>query len=166
MTYVVATHSGRFEVREAKSTEKGPRSRTLATFRELTDEVVARVQAIADKPPTAEELRKAALRVGAPLQDSELNEATKVALRRFAAGDSPRPLLRRLLLDALLGESGDARRPDSAARLSDAARSAGEWIGVPPVERADALGELLELADALPIRPRPGKIGFPRLSSV
>lgn len=165
MAYVVATHPGRFEVRESKVTEKGPRSRTLATFRELTDEVVERVQATADKPPTAEELKKAALKAGAPIQDSELDEAAKKALRRIASGDRPRPLLRRLLLDALNGED-DGNQPSSSTNpVSDAARTASEWIGAAPEERAQALQDLLELADALPIRPRPHEIGFPRLKS-
>ncbi len=166
MAYVVATHPGRFEVRESKVTEKGPRSRTLASFRELTDEVIEKVQASAEKPPAAEELKRAALKVGAPIQDSELDEATKKALRRIASGDRPRPLLRRLLLDALLGEDGGAQAPNSANPISDAARAAGEWIGAAPEERAQALRDLLELADALPIRPRSHEIGFPRLKSV
>jgi len=166
MTYVVATHSGRFEVRESRATDKGPRSRTLATFRELTDEVVEKVQATAVKPPTTEGLKKAALKVGAPIQDSELDEAVKKAVRRIASGDRPRPLLRLLLLDALLDEDGSDQRPGSSGPISDAARSASEWIGAAPQERADALRDLLELADALPIRPRPHEIGFPRLKSV
>jgi hypothetical protein len=166
MAYVVTTHPGRFEVRESKVTEKGPRSRTLATFRELTDEVIEKVQASADKPPSAEELKKAALKAGAPIQDSELDEATKKALRRIASGDQPRPLLRRLLLDALRGDEGSEQPSSSANLVSDAARAASEWIGAAPEERALALRDLLELADALPIRPRPHEIGFPRLKSV
>lgn len=166
MAYVVATHPGRFEVRESKATEKGPRSRTLASFRELTDEVIEKVQASADKPPTSEELKRAALKAGAPIQGSELDEATKKALRRIASGDQPRPLLRRLLLDALLGKDGSAEPPSSTNPISDAARAASEWIGAAPEERAQALRDLLELADALPIRPRPHEIGFPRLKSV
>lgn len=166
MAYVVATHPGRFEVRESKATDKGPRSRTLASFRELTDEVTEKVQATAAKPPTAEDLRKAALKAGAPIQDSELDEATKKALRRIASGDRPRPLLRRLLLDALLEENGREQAPASAGFVSDAARSAREWIGAAPEERAKALQDLLELVDALPIRPRPHKIGFPHLKSL
>ncbi|MGN6217195.1 MAG: hypothetical protein ACTHN7_09610 [Solirubrobacterales bacterium] len=166
MAYVVATHPGRFEVRESKATEKGPRSRTLASFRELTDEVIEKVRATADKPPAIEELKRAALKAGAPIQGSELDEATKKAVRRIASGDRPRPLLRRLLLDALLGEESGTKPPSSTTPISDAARSASEWIGAAPKERAQALRDLLELADALPIRPRAHEIGFPRLKSV
>ncbi|HMI80389.1 MAG TPA: hypothetical protein VK480_01250 [Solirubrobacterales bacterium] len=166
MAYVVATQAGRFEVRESKATEKGPRSRTLASFRELTDEVVEKVQAAAEKPPTAEELTKAALKAGAPVHGSELDEAAKRTLRGIASGDHPRPMLRRLLLDALQAENPPEQRSRPAGLVSDAARSAGEWIGAPVEERAKALRDLLELADALPVRPRPHEIGFPRLKSV
>lgn len=166
MAYVVATQGGRFEVRESKATERGPRSRTLAGFRELTDEVIEKVQAAAEKPPSAEELKKAALKVGAPVRGSELDEAAKRTLRGIASGDRPRPLLRRLLLDALSAEDPPDRRSSPAPPVSDAARSAGEWIGVSVEERAQALRDLLELADALPVRPRASGIGFPRISSV
>jgi hypothetical protein len=164
MAYVVATHPGRFEVRESKATEKGPRSRTLASFRELTDEVIEKVQMSAEKPPTADELKKAALKVGAPIHGSDLDEAAKRTLRGIASGDRPRPILRRLLLDALLAENPPDR--ESPSTVSDAARSAGEWIGATAEERARALRDLLELTDALPIRPRAHEIGFPRLKSV
>ncbi|MGN6255506.1 MAG: hypothetical protein ACTHO8_11095 [Solirubrobacterales bacterium] len=166
MAYVVMTHPGRFEVRESKFTEKGPRSRTLASFRELTDEVIAKVQTTADKPPTSKELKRAALKVGAPVQDSELDQAAKKTLRRIASGERPRPLLRQLLLDALLEEE-DGDPPSSPTNsVSDAARAASEWVGAAPEERAQALRDLLELADVLPVRPRAREIGFPRLKSV
>jgi hypothetical protein len=74
-------------------------------------------------------------------------------------------MLRRLLLDALSPEDPPDRHSNPAALVSDAARSAGEWIGVSAEERAKALRDLLELADALPIRPRANEIGFPRIKS-
>jgi len=166
MAYIVATQAGRFEVRESKATEKGPRSRTLASFRKLTDEVIEKVQATAEKPPSADELKKVALKAGAPVQISELDEAAKRTLRGIASGGRPRPILRRLLLDALLAKDAPHWQSDTAGLVSDAARSAGEWIGAPAEERAEALRDLLELADALPTRPRACEIGFPRLKSV
>jgi hypothetical protein len=166
MAYVVATQAGRFEVRESKTTENGPRSRTLVSFRNLTDEVIEKAQAAAEKPVSAESLKRAALKAGAPIQGSELDEAAKRTLRGIASGDRPNPMLRRLLLDALLAENPPNPGPDASKPVSDAARSAGEWIGASLEERAKALGDLLELADALPIRPRRREIGFPRLESV
>jgi len=165
MAYVVATKPGRFEVRESVSTPEGPRSRTLASFRELTAETVEKVQARSDKPPTATELTHLALRAGARVRGSELNQAASETLRRIAAGEQPDPKLRRLLIDALSDEDSNDQPSDSRGLVSDAARAATQWIGVGADDRAHALRELLELADALPIRLRPHEIGFPRLRS-
>lgn len=165
MAYVVATKPGRFEVRESVSTSAGPRSRTLASFRELTAETVEKVQARSEKPPTAAELTHLALRVGAPVRGSKLNEAASETLRRIASGEHPDPKLRRLLIDALSNEGPSDHPPEPRGIVSDAARAATQWIGVGADDRANALRELLELADALPIRLRPHEIGFPRLRS-
>lgn len=166
MAFVVATKPGRFEVRESASTPKGPRSRTLASFREMTPEIVERVQAKSEKPPTAAELTRSALRAGAPVRGSQLDEAAGETLRRIASGEQPDPKLRRLLMDALSNQEAGGRAPESKGVVSDAARAASQWVGVGAEDRARALRELLELADALPIRLRPHEIGFPRLHSV
>ncbi|HEX5989284.1 MAG TPA: hypothetical protein VFY75_03605 [Solirubrobacterales bacterium] len=165
MAYVVATKPGRFEVRESVNTAEGPRSRTLASFRELTAETVEKVQARAEKPPTAAELTHLALRAGAPVRGSELDEAASETLRRIASGEQPDPKLRRLLIDALSNEGPSEHPSESKSLVSDAARAATQWIGVGVEDRATALRELLELADALPVRLRPHEIGFPRLRS-
>jgi replication-associated recombination protein RarA len=165
MAYVVATKPGRFEVRESASTASGPRSRTLVSFRELTPAVIEKVKTRADKPPSAEELTRSALKAGAPVRGPELDEAAREALRRMANGERPDPMLRRLLLDALAEEDAGGQPASSQARISDAARAATQWVGVGVEERATALRELLELADALPIKLRPHDIGFPRLKS-
>ena len=165
MAYIVATKPGRFEVRESASTASGPRSRTLASFRELTDEVVQKVQERAKKPPTAEELTRSALKAGVPVRGPELDQAARVTLLLMATGERPDPILRRLLLDALSDEDRSDRPADPKAGVSDAARAATQWIGVGAEERGNALRELLDLADALPVRLRPREIGFPRLKS-
>ncbi len=165
MAYVVATKPGRFEVRESMSTPEGPRSRTLASFHEMTAETVDKVRARSEKPPTAAELTHMALRAGAPIRGSELDAVAAETLRRLAAGEQPDPKLRRLLLDALSNRDQDEQQSGSRSVVSDAARAASQWIGVGVEARADTLRELLELADALPIRLRPHEIGFPRLRS-
>jgi hypothetical protein len=166
MAYVVATKPGRFEVRESASTPEGPRSRTLASFRELSAETIEKVRARSEKPPTAAELTHLALRAGAPVRGSELDEAAREALRRIASGEQPDPKLRRLLIDALSDQGPDPHQVEPRGKVSDAARAAAQWIGVGADDRADALHDLLELADALPIRLRPQEIGFPRLRSI
>jgi hypothetical protein len=166
MAFVVATKPGRYEVRESVSTPQGPRSRTLASFREMTPEVVQKVQAKANKPPTAAELTRSALRAGAPVRGSQLDEAAGETLRRIANGEQPDPKLRRLLIDALSNQDPGAQASGSKSLVSDAARAASQWVGVSVEDRAQALRELLELADALPIRLRSHEIGFPRLRSI
>jgi hypothetical protein len=167
MAFVVPTQRGTFEIRESRSTPEGPRSRTLAGFSELTDEVIERAQRRAAAPaPSAEKLREAALRAGAPVTSTPVDEAAREALRLMANGKQPEPMLKRLLLDALEREDRSDRPADPAATVSDAARSATEWIGASPSRRGEALRDLLELADALPARLRPTEVKFPRLRSV
>jgi hypothetical protein len=165
MAYVVATKPGRFEVRESVSTPEGPRSRTLASFRELTAETIDKVQARSEKPPTAAELTHLALRAGAPVPGSKLDEAASETLRRIASGEQPDPKLRRLLIDALSSQASGDQPSKPKGLVSDAARAATQWIGVGAEDRGNTLRELLELADAVPIRLRSHEISFPRLSS-
>ena len=157
MAFVVQTKRGRFEVRESRSTDAGPRSRTLASFTEFGDEVVEKARARAEKPFDAAQLREAALRAGAPLVATPLDEAARETLRRVAGGERLDPMLRTLLLDALVD--------NESSPVSDAARSATEWVGAGLAERGAALRDLLDLTDALPLRRRPDEIGFPRLES-
>jgi hypothetical protein len=165
MAYVVAKGGGRFEVRESRSSEKGPRSRTLASFRQLSPAVIEKARQRAEKPPSARELELAAIKAGAQIQGSRIDEAVRTTLRLLGAGERPDPMLRRLLLDALDRENRSDRPAAPGAPVSDAARSATEWIGVAPEDRAKTLRDLLELTDALPVRPRPHEVEFPRLKS-
>jgi hypothetical protein len=162
MAYVVPTKRGTFEVRESHVTPNGPRSRTLATFREMTDEVIEKARSRASKPLETEELTSAAARAGAPVPGTPVDQAARETLRLLASGEQLDPMLRALLLDALDPAPGVAAR---SAVVSDAARSATEWIGASPERRGEALRDLLELGDALPVLIRSDEIGFPRLRS-
>jgi hypothetical protein len=62
-------------------------------------------------------------------------------------------MLRLLLLDALSNPDRSDRPAEPNALVSDAARSATEWIGVGADDREKVIRELLGLADAL--RPHP-----------
>lgn len=149
MSFVTAVRNGAFEVRESRTTPEGPRSRTLASFRELDAATIGKVLERAAKPPEREELIQAALRAGATIAASPADEAARGLLRSLARGESPSDKNRRLLLDALNGES----------------RSAAEWLGPSPAERGEALKDLLLLTDAIPLRRRRREIGFPRIDS-
>jgi uncharacterized protein (DUF1501 family) len=166
MAFIVPTKRGTFEIRESRSTPDGPRSRTLATFRELTDEVIERAQERASgSAPSADDLREAAIRVGAPIPGPPVDKAARETLRLLAKGGRLDPMLKHLLADAL--EPRYRRDRPTEGFVSDPARSATEWIGASASERGSALRDLLELADALPLRlVQPNEIGFPRLRSV
>lgn len=160
MAFIVPTKRGTFEVRESFNTSAGPRSRTLATFSELTDEVIEKVRGKATKPPTAEQLREAARRAGAPIAPTPADRAAQELIAALAKGQEPDPKLRQLLAGAL----GDGWTEPASSPSST--RSAAEWIAATPRQRGKALVDLLLLADALPSGGRRGKpLRFPGLRS-
>src|SRR6478672_11658872 len=160
MAYVVPTRRGEFEIRESRSTPKGPRNRTLANFKELTDEVIAKAGEKAAKPLDSEDLRDAARRSGATVAPRPVDRAARELIAELAKGRRLDPSLQRLVADLLEGENGtEGRKP-----ATDAERSAAEWMASTPRERGNALFDLLLLADALPHGQRVGKpLGFPPL---
>jgi hypothetical protein len=162
MAFIIPTKKGTFEIRESHSTPAGPRSRTLATFRELSEETIEKARKRAAKPPSAEELREAALRAGAPVARSAVDEAARNLLGKLAKDQRPDPMLKRLLIDALANDDRSNRPQDPSATVSDTARSVSEWVGTSLKERGEALEDLLLLADALPLRRRAETIDFPR----
>lgn len=149
MTYITTGRSGAFEVRESRTTPAGPRSRTLATFRELDAATIEKVIERAETPPTRGELVAAALGAGATVAPKPVEKAAKDLLRALARGEGLSPSHRRLLLDALNGES----------------RQAAEWVGTPLAQRGEAFRDLLLMADAIPLRARPPESSFPRIDS-
>lgn len=152
MAFIVPRKNGSWEIRETRSTPSGPRSTTLASFRELGDEAIEKASERAAQPLDPEELRGAALRAGAPLEEAPADRAASRLLDELSHGREPRRALRRLLADAINpGEAG----------LSAEAHAVQEWVGTTPELRGKALRELLGLADALPQRRRPDRSQFP-----
>lgn len=156
MTFVHPARNGRWEVRESRRTAAGPRSRTLASFAELTPEVVDRALERSSGPLDRSALEAAALRAGAPIADPPPDRTARELLAELSAGNRPRPALRRLLYDAL----GRGVNPPS-----DAARAAAAWIPASLEQRGAALRDLLLLADRLPAGDRGRAVRFPRLDS-
>jgi hypothetical protein len=99
-------------------------------------------------------------------QAAPVDSAARSTLRGLATGGRLHPMLRSLLLDALLNESRSDHPHDPAALASGAARSATEWIGASVEEREKCLLELLNLADALPPQPKQGPPLADKVSSV
>ncbi|ADB53346.1 hypothetical protein [Conexibacter woesei] len=157
MAFVVARPHGRWEARESFTTASGPRSRTLASFDVLTEEVAAHASARSSRGATPAEVRAAARKAGAPVAPHAADRAASDLLDAIARGDLPRPALRRVLVDALAGEV--------VAPPTDSELAAAAWVDRTPRERADALHDLLLLADHLPEPRRRTARRFPRLAS-
>lgn len=163
MAFVVPTRADRYEIRESRSTARGPRSQTLASFTELTDEVIEKTRQKAAKPPSAEELRRAARRAGAPVARPPIEQAARELIAELAKGNRVDPGLRQILIELLERGYQEDARPSPA---NEAARSVAIWMAATPKERGRALFDLLLLADALPSDGRKGKpLRFPRLHS-
>jgi hypothetical protein len=179
MGYVTARKNGTWEIRESVSMPEGPRSRTLASFRTLSDEVLQHAQVRAAKPLDKKAVRDAAHRAGAPVDLATADRAAGDLLRELADGHEPHPILRTLLIDALqegpparLGETRktwqEARAEAGVPQLEelDNARASAAWLTRTPAERSAALYDLLLLADRFPHSRMPGQQPrFPHLGS-
>jgi hypothetical protein len=85
VAYVVARRDGRFEIRESEHTAKGPRARTLASFRVLSETVLAVAASKARRAFDVQSVLASGRRAGAPTDPSAtVSESSRVAL-----GDTP-----------------------------------------------------------------------------
>ena len=156
MAYVVRRPGGRWELRESRSTASGPRSRTLASFRELTTEVVERARGRSAAELAPDDIRRAAARAGAPLAMDPAARASAALLRELTLGHQPPTAHRRLLRDALAPVDEEP---------TDAERAVAPWLGATPELRGEALRDLLLLADRIPRSASRSNPSFPRLDS-
>ena len=162
MAYLYRRKGGRAEIREAHTTARGPRSRTLVSFRgSLQHEHLDRAEAAAQRPFDRDALVRRARELGIAVEDPSADAAAReliAHLRRGAALDAR--------LAALLREQLAALPADLVpADLADAA----EWIGASDAERGRALRDVLRLYDAIsqsrePVRAAPAP-RFPRFAS-
>jgi hypothetical protein len=156
MAYVIAKANGVFEIRESHVTARGPRSRTLASFRTLTPEAIEKATTRARKPLDAEQIRRSAQRKGAPIAGSASDIAAATLIAELEQGHQPRASLARLLREALSGRAG---------QINSNASAAAAWISSTPRRRGEALHDLLLLVDSLPARPGADRPRFPRIQS-
>jgi hypothetical protein len=156
MAYVVQRRSGSWELRESRSTPAGPRSRTLASFRTLTPEVIDHPIGRSEDSLTPTAVRQVAARAGAPVGRSGPDAAAAALLAELSEGRTPSSGLRRLLADAISG-GGDAP--------TEAERAAAPWIAATLEAKGEALRDLLLLADRLPVPRRGAAPAFPRIAS-
>jgi hypothetical protein len=162
MAYLVKRSGDRIEIRESRSTPKGPRSRPLARFvGALTPAVLARAAARATRPFDADALLRRARVMGIPIDTRGPEPEARALLARLRRGDAIDPILAGLLVRAL-AEVATAKVPEHVAEVA-------EWIGATPATRGAALRDLLDTfgriaASRPPRRERP-RTPYPRISS-
>ncbi len=157
MAYVVVRSDGRFEIRESVSTSAGPRSRTLATFRSLSDEVLVHAEARATRPFDRAGVVARARAHGVPETPPE--PVVRLAWRLLTELGSGQHLPE-VFAEALRGELGSQKAP-----LPDTIPPLVEWLGATPRERGDTLRDLLRMTDRLPPRRTPAGRRYPRIAS-
>lgn len=151
MAFVVRRPGDRWEIRESYSTPAGPRARTLASFRVLTDDVIRRASAAGGQTLERQAIIRAARKAGAPIERAGTDSTAAALLRVLARGTPVSPGLGRLLHDHL---------ERTTRRVHLVEDSVAEWIGASDRERGDALVDLLGLADRLP-PPKRKALEFP-----
>jgi len=154
IAYIVRRARDRFEIRESTNTSAGPRARSLATFHVLTDEVLEHAGDRAEKPFDRKRISELAAKLGVPVVGNAVDAAARSLLVQLASGRSPRPGLSQLLIEMLA---------TSRRGLEPASRdSIVEWIGAGTRLRGEALRDLLDLTDRLPVS-RKGELRYPPL---
>lgn len=140
MAYLVRRRNGSWEIRESRQTDRGPRSFTLATFREDTPEIRSKVLDRSRIGLLESELERKLDEAGVPPAMTDADQAARDLLVALAGGIMPSDALRRSLLKALAVPSPS---PDSSA--IDEPRD--------DVAQGRILEDVLDLAQELPYRP-------------
>jgi len=162
MAYLVKRPGDRIEIRESRSTSRGPRSRQLARFvGALTPAVLARAATSASRPFDADALIRRARVMGIPVETKAPEKEARTLLARLRRADTIDPVMAGLLVRAL-EDVVVAPIPEPLAEVS-------EWIGSTPAERGAALWDLLEMFGRIeasrPSRRTRTRKTFPRFSS-
>lgn len=151
MAFVVSRPNGRWELRRSSSTGRGPRSETLVSFKELTADVVARAVERSEGGLTADQVRAAALRAGAPVAPEPCRRAAAQLIRELSRGATLPESWKQPLRELLAGSDGADTDAESIA----------EWADASAERRGEALRDLLLLVDAVPTEGRRGRLAFP-----
>ena len=142
MAYLYARKSGRVEIREAHSTPRGPRSRTLASFRgALTEDHLDRAESASTRPFDREAIRLRATELGVPVARSSADADARALVARLRSGARIDPVLAGVLREQL-DDRASAPVPDELADVI-------EWIGASDHERGRTLRDVLRLYDTI-----------------
>jgi hypothetical protein len=159
MAYLYLRKSGRVEIREAHSTQRGPRSRTLTSFKgTLTEEQLDRAESAATRGIDRDAIRRRARELGVPVERASADTSAAALIARLRAGAELDPLLAGVLAEQLAHRESAPVPADLADVI--------EWIGASDFERGRALRDVLRLYDTI-LRSRdairePTAARFPR----
>ena len=141
MAYLVRQASGTVQIRESVRTDRGPRSRMLASFRgALNDLALDQAARKALRPLDREDVIAKAQTMGIGWTLS-----TSVAARQLVKRLRRRPSLDPVLVGLLRKSLSDMMETELADDLDEAA----DWVGTSDEERGATLRGLLRLSDAI-----------------
>ncbi len=140
MATIIARTDGRYEIRESVTTPRGPRSRTLAIFRELTPEVLDHAATRARDPLDRDEIVARAAELGLHVKRIAGDVDTAEFVRRVRSGTSWPTHVR-----AVQTATGSVRTEPLPGHLEPMV----DWMGVDDETRSRTLVDLLGLADAI-----------------
>jgi hypothetical protein len=150
------------EIRECRSTARGPRQYTLARFKDvLTPEVLDEAAARAQRPFDAKKLVARARARGIAVSSERRHSAARRLLGDLRTGHPIEPTLTALLVEALA--------PIEARPLPPHLAEVADWVGRSEASRGKALRGLLRAGSRV-VRSRgprraPPEQHFPRFSS-
>ncbi len=170
MAYLVERKAGQIEIRESRMTERGPRSRQLARFRDvLTPAVLAEAAARATRPFDADALAGKARALGLRVESYAPEHEARALLARLHRDDPIDPVIARILREALDASCRGANKELGEVEVPEHLAEVAEWIGAPAAKRGEALRQLLDtfgrIAESRPVRRRRPEGRFPRFSS-
>jgi len=142
MAYLYRRKNGRVEIREAHTTPRGPRSRTLASFQGvLRAEHLECAESASTRPFDRVALLARARDLGIPVARPSADAAAHALIAQLRRGASLDPVCASVLRSQL-----GAREP---APIPDALADVIEWIGASDHERGRALRDVLRLYDTI-----------------
>jgi hypothetical protein len=142
VAYLYVRKNRRVEIREAHATPRGPRSRTLASFKGLlTEDHLDRAESASTRGFDRAALRARADELGIPVERSSADALAHSLLARLRNGARLDPVLVSVLRDRL-DESVAAPIPDEVLDVI-------EWLGASDHERGRALRDVLRLYDRI-----------------
>ncbi len=142
MAYVVARRDGRFEIRESEHTAKGPRARTLASFKVLSETVLAAAASKARRAFDVQAVLASGRRAGAPTDPSVTASGSP---RATPGNDTPSRYDAFLASTRRMAHAGS--RPPSVRMRADPGTALMELLGF-----ADAVARSQPARPAAPLR--------------